>query len=551
MARGRVFVAQGGEGSQLFRRPLAQDVAQPLAGTAGAAFPFWAPDGRAIAFFADGKLKRLDLDGGSPRALAEAPSARGGTWSRDGTILFAPSITGGLMRVAAAGGVPSVVTSRAAGEGSHRFPSFLSDGRRFLYFVAQSRADIQAVYLGSLDSGTGDRVAAADLAAEYVPGFVLIVREGVLSALPFDDARGTLVGDAVPIGRAGGVVGTGRAAFSASSAGVIAYRTDATIRQQLAWIDRVGAMSSSLGSVAGPVEFPELDSDDQRVAVEATVEGNTDVWLVDARTGVTDRFTLDPSSDGAPVWAPGGNGVVFRSNRNGSFDLLVKPTGGEREEAVLLASSTAKFPADWSPDGGMLLYVNQDETTGSDLWALPLQDTSSPFPVVQTRFAEDQGQFSPDGRWIAYRSNESGRLEVYVRPFPGPGGARRISVDGGGQPRWRRDGDELFYVAANDNLMAVPIGERVNRRRWTSARRSLLFSTRLAGAGLPKQQYAVARDGQRFLMNVVAEQSSSYITGCPELDGASPGEERDALERARGSGAQELSHGSLSLRARR
>lgn len=507
-----VFVAQGAEGSQLFRRPLAEDVAQPLAGTAGASFPFWAPDGRAIAFFADGKLKRLDLGGGSPRALAEAPSARGGTWSRDGTILFAPSITGGLMRVAAAGGISAAVTSRAAGEGSHRFPFFLSDGRRFLYLVGQSRADVQGVYLGSLDGGTGDRLAAADFAAEYVPGFVLMVREGVLNALPFDEARGTIVGSAVPIGSAGGVVGTGRAAFSASSAGLIAYRTDATIRQQLAWIDRGGTTSSSLGSVAGPVEFPELDSDDQRVAVEATVEGNTDVWLVDARNGVTDRFTLDPSSDGAPAWAPGGSAVVFRSNRNGSFDLLVKPTGGEREEAVLLASSTPKFPADWSPDGRMLLYVNQDETTGSDLWALPLQDTAAPFPVVQTRFAEDQGQFSPDGRWIAYRSNESERLEVYVRPFPGPGGARRVSVDGGGQPRWRRDGKELFYVAANDNLMAVPIGERENTATLDIGTPIALFSTRLAGPGLPKQQYAVARDGQRFLMNVIAEQSSSYVT---------------------------------------
>lgn len=505
-----VFVAQGEEGSQLFRRPLELDAAQPLAGTAGASFPFWAPDSRAIGFFADGKLKRLDFDGGSPRALAEAPSARGGTWSRDGTILFAPSITGGLMRVPAAGGAPASVTSRAAGEGSHRFPFFLSDGRRFLYLVAQSRADLQGVYLGSLDGGTGDRLAPADFAAEYVPGFVLMVREGVLSALPFDDERGALIGSAVAIGRAGGVVGTGRAAFSASAAGLIAYRTDATLRQQLVWTDRAGATISSLGSAA--VEFPELDSDDQRVVVEATVEGNTDVWLVDARTGVTDRFTLDPSSDGAPVWAVGGSGVVFRSNRNGTFDLLEKPVGGEREEAELLSSPTAKFPADWSPDGRVLLYVNQDETTGSDLWALPLHDTRMPFPVVQTRFAEDQGQFSPDGRWIAYRSNESGRLEVYVRPFPGPGGARRISVDGGGQPRWRRDGKELFYVGASDRLMAVPIVAAANAATLDVGAPTALFSTRLAGPGLPKQQYAVARDGQRFLMNVVAEQSSSYIT---------------------------------------
>jgi Tol biopolymer transport system component len=339
-----------------------------------------------------------------------------------------------------------------------------------------------------------------------------MVRQGVLVALPFDDARGVLTGNAVPIARAAGAALSGRAAFSASSAGLIAYRTNATIRQQLVWVDRAGVVSSSLGSAEDALNFPELAPDGKRVAVESTVQGNTDVWLVDARTGVTDRFTLDPNSDGAPVWAPDGSRVVFRSNRNGSFDLFQKPTGGEREEAALLTSSAAKFPSDWSPDGGVLLYVNQDDTTGSDLWALPLEDTPMPFPVVQTRFSEDEGQFSPDGRWIAYRSNESGRLEIYVRPFPGLGGARRISVDGGSQPRWRRDGKELFYVASDDKLMAVPIGERANLVALDVGTPIPLFSTRLAGAGFPKQQYAVARDGERFLMNVIAEQGTSYIT---------------------------------------
>jgi serine/threonine protein kinase/Tol biopolymer transport system component len=506
-----VFVAQGEEGSQLWRRPLAQDTAEPIPGTTGAAFPFWAPDGHAIAFFADAKLKRLDLDGSTPRALAEAPSARGGTWSRDGIILFAPTISGGLMGVAAAGGVPTAVTKRAAGEGSHRFPFFLRDGQHFLYFVAQSRAELQGVYLGSLD-GSSSRLAAADLAAQYVPGFVLIVQQGVLVALAFDDARGTLVGSPVPIARAGGVPLSGRAAFSASSAGLIAYRADATVREQLVWVDRAGVRTSLLGSVEDALDLPELAPDGLRVAGEGTSQANADVWLVDTRTGVTDRFTLDPNSDGAPVWSPDGSRLAFRSNRNGSFDLFQKPTGGEREEAALLISPAAKFPSDWSPDGRTLLYVSQDETTGSDLWALPLEGTRSPFPVVQTRFAEDEGQFSPDGRWIAYRSNESGRLEIYVRPFPGPGGARRVSVGGGSQPRWRRDGKELFYVAADDRLMAVPISEGIDPASLEVGTPISLFAAHLAGAGLPKQQYAVARDAQRFLLNVIAEQGTSHIT---------------------------------------
>jgi serine/threonine protein kinase/Tol biopolymer transport system component len=507
-----VFVARGERGSQLWRRPLDDTRAQPLAGTEGAAFPFWAPDGRAIGFFADGKLKRLDLDGGTPQALAEASSGRGGTWSRDGVILFAPTNTGGLMQVAAAGGPPTAVTHRAVGEGSHRFPDFLPDGHHFLYFVAQSRPEVQGVYLGSMDGRDGHRLVAADFAADYAPGFVLLVRQGVLVAAPFDEARGTLTGSPVPLAPAAGASLSGRAAFSASAAGVIALRTDATVRQQLVSVGRSGATISSLGSAEDSHNFPEMAPDGLRVAVESNIQGNADIWLIDSRSGVTNRFTVDPNSDGAPLWSPDGSRLVFRSNRNGSFELFEKPTNGASEEHALPASAGDNFPSDWSPDGRVLLYVNQGETTGSDLWALPLEGARTPFPVVQTPFAEDEGQFSPDGRWIAYRSNESGRLEIYVRPFPGPGGARRVSVDGGSQPRWGRDGKELFYIAQDDRVMAVPIEARSDRDALDAGTPIALFQAHLAGVGFPKQQYAVAPDGQRFVMSVVVDQNDSHIT---------------------------------------
>jgi Tol biopolymer transport system component len=507
-----VFVARGEQGSQVWRRALDQTVAEPLPGTIGATFPFWAPDGRAIGFFADGKLKRLDLDGGTAQALAEAASARGGTWSRGGIIVFAPTITGGLMQVAATGGVPSAVTQRAAGEGSHRFPAFLPDGRRFLYFVGQSRAEAQGVYLGSLDGGENHRLLAADAAAEHVPGFLLVVRQDVLVAIPFDDRLGVLTGNPTAIAPVTGSLALSRAAFSASAAGLVAYRTDATVQQRLVWIDRAGLVGNPLGSSTMPHSFPELTNDDLRAATEAGVLGNVDVWFIDSLSGVTDRFTLDPNSDGAPILSADASRVVFRSNRNGRFDLFEKPTNGASQETALLASPNDKFPADWSRDGSVLLYVDQSETTGSDLWALPLDGARAPFPVVQTPFAEDEGQFAPNGRWIAYRSNESGRFEIYVRPFPGPGGARRVSIDGGSQPRWRRDGSELFYVASDESLMAVTIRERPNAEGLDFDVPVRLFTARPAGAGFPKQQYAVASDGQRFLMNVIADESASHIT---------------------------------------
>lgn len=510
------FVALDGGASKLWLRSLDQMAARPLEGTIGATYPFWAPSSRAIGFFADGKLKRLDLAGGTPQAIADAPSGRGGAWSSDDVILFAPNITTGLMRVAATGGTPTAVTRRADGEGSHRFPAFLPDGQRFLFFSAQSRPDVQGVYLGSLDASGTRRLAAADSAAEYgSPGYLLMVRQGVLVAERFDVAGGTLMGDPVPVASAIGLVGGGRGAFSASATGLLAHRSGVPGAQQLTWIDRGGKTTATVGSpdTPGAFSFPELAASGSRVAVEGVVDGNADVWVIDAVRALPNRFTVSPASEGAPVWSSDGSRIVFRSNRNGFFDLFEKPASGAREEQLLLQTSTDKFPADLSPDGGVLLYVNQAATTASDLWALPRDDTREPFPVVQTSFSEDEGQFSPDGRWIVYRSNESGRLEIYARPFPGPGGTQRISTQGGSHPRWSRRGNELFYIALDNQLMSVPIRQSSDAKTLDVGVPRALFPTRLAGASsLPKQQFAVAADGQRFLMIVADDRSAPPIT---------------------------------------
>jgi Tol biopolymer transport system component len=513
-----VFIAAGDGGSKLWLRPLDQTTAQPLPSTEGATFPFWAPDSRAIGFFADAKLKRLDLPDGKPQELADAANGRGGAWSRDGVILFAANAISGLLRVLATGGTPTSVTRPAPGELGHKFPEFLPDGRRFIFWVGPSAPEVQGLYLGSLDARETRRLVAADASGAYAhPGYLLWPRQGVLVSAPFDAARGALSGDAVPIVPAvGSDVTTNRTALSVSSAGLLAYRVGTMGRSRLVWMDRAGRLMRALGPPdENALLYPEPSPDGQRVVVQRTIQGNMDIWQVDAARGIPSRLTFDANVDSTALWSPDGSRLVFRSNRDGVYDLYEKPTTGTDDEQRLFASSEDKIPSDWSPDGRVLLYVNENNKTGRDLWALPIQSqgVGTPFPLVRTRFAEDQGQFSPDGRWMAYRTNESGRDEIYVQAFPGPGGKARISTEGGSQPRWRRDGKELFFVAPDNRLMAVPLALPSNGQAPNVGAPAALFAPRLTARGTPKHQYAVAPDGQRFLMVVSADEAiASPIT---------------------------------------
>jgi Tol biopolymer transport system component len=504
-----VFVANGDNGSQLWLRPLDQIKAQPLAGTAGASYPFWAPDGRVVGFFADFKLKRVDITGAGLQMLADAASARGGTWNADGVIVFAPAVAAPLLRVPASGGTVAPVTRLVAGQGSHRWPQFLPDGRRFLFLMATGQPEAQGVYVGSLDGREPTRVMPAATAATYAPpGYLLLVSQGVLAAYPFDAARATVEIEPIRVDQpVGADDGAFHSAFSVSAQGVLAHRSGAAARRQLVWVDRTGKV---LGTVGQPDENalgnPALAPDGHRVAVTRVAQGNADVWLMDLGLGVPSRFTFDPTIDSAPIWSPDGSQVIFRSTRNGTYDLFEKPTTGTADEHPLLETPQAKSPLDWSPDGRFLLYSVLDPKTGSDLWALPLTGERKPFAVLQSSFDEIEGQFSPNGQWLAYASNESGRYEVYVRPFPEAGEKRQVSAAGGTQPRWRRDGHELFYVAPDGRLMAVPISPARGTQALEARSPVPLFQTRLAsGANLAtagfqaRPQYDVARDG-RFLM---------------------------------------------------
>ncbi|MBM3819498.1 MAG: hypothetical protein FJW14_10870 [Acidimicrobiia bacterium] len=522
-----VFVASGDGVSRLWRRSLATTTAQPLAGTEGALSPFWSPDGRAVGFFANGQLKRIDLGGGAPQTVAPASVPRGGTWNADGVILFAPSFGGTLVRVPASGGAPVAVTT-LAGQTSHRWPSFLPDGRHFLFY-AIGTPDTGGIYLGTLDASDTHRLTAADAAGVYralpsapADGWLLWVRAGTLVAQRLDVARAALTGDPVTLADAVAVDPTlSGAAVSVSTSGLVAYRTGGGSRRQLTWVDRSG---KALGPLGAPDEngllAPSVSPDGQRVAVVRTVQGNRDLWLLDGAR--TSRFTFDAALDRFPIWSPDGTRIAFDSNRTGPRHLYVKAAGGAGVEEVLVTSPQATVATDWSADGRFLLYFSIDPQTNSDLWVLPLEGDRTPRVFLKTPFEERHGTFSPDGRWVAYQSNESGREEIYIRPFAGPavagasaaaaGGQWQVSTAGGTFPRWRRDGRELYYLAPTGALMAAPIA--VTGATLAPGAPVALFPTRIVGGGADTglgRQYDVTRDG-RFLINTVLDDAAAPIT---------------------------------------
>lgn len=501
-----VFVATRDEQPHLWLRPLDAVTAEPLAGTEGASYPFWSPDSRSVAFFAGGKLKRLDIGSGLPQTLADAPVGLGGTWSAQGIILFAWG-AGPLYRVAASGGDAAAVTTiDTSRHFSHGFPQFLPGGRRFLFFARGIR-DAQGIYLSSLDSPGVTRLTAAESAGTYLPaGWLLFVRQGTLVARRFDLSRGELIGDPVlvadPVGF-DGVFLVG--AFSASPAGLIGYRANAASRRQLTWFDRGGKILGTVGAPdANGLLNPELSPDGRRVAVDRAVEGNVDVWVLDS--GRSTRLTFDPGVDHLPIWSPDGSRLVFDSSRKGPHHLYEKASSGAESEALLLETTQSKGASDWSSDGRFVLYSSVNPNRAYDLWVLPIEGERKPRVFLDTRADEREGQFSPDGRWVAYTSNESGQYQIYVRPFPGPGGQWQVSTAGGAYPRWKPDGKELYYIAPDGSLMSASIV--ATGGTLDPATPTRLFQPRVASTPLTRPQYDVSLDG-RFLVNVTTEATTA------------------------------------------
>jgi len=481
-----VFGARTADGKQsLWVRSLDGLTAQPLAGTEEATFPFWSPDSRSIAFFAEGKLKRIDAAGGPVLTLADAPNGRGGSWSRDGVIIFAPSNNPGLQRVSSAGGASSSVESE---QGS--FPWFLPDGNHFLYQEQRAPTDRDAaglrIRVGSLEGGAGPVVVEAGSNPIYANGHLLFLRDGTLMAQPFDAGRLVTMDEAVPLAeRVQTVLGSGRVGvFSASEMGLLLYRQGMGVRRQLTWFDRTGKVLATVGEPDEDLDGdPELSPDGRRVAIQRSVQGNPDIWVIDLVRGGSTRFTFDAAIERRPTWSLDGTQIVFSSNRqNGAtvadFDLYAKPSNGSGTEQLLLDSPRAKTSYGFSPDGRFLLYGDNDPKTGLELWALPMPGDREPVPIASSPFNESNGQFSPDGRWVAYYSSESGRGEIYVVPFPAGGGKWQISTAGGIWPRWSGGGKELFFMGPDGQMMVTTI--RASGTSFEASPPVALFDTRLS-----------------------------------------------------------------------
>jgi eukaryotic-like serine/threonine-protein kinase len=487
--------------------------AQILTGTEGARFPFWSPDSRVIAFFAGGKLKTISAAGGAIQIICDAGMGLGGTWNHEGLIVFAPGVGQALAKTPATGGQPSPVTALQEKETYHARPQFLPDGRRFLYAAASNSGTLltppprpSALYLGSIDGGPSVRVLSTTGAVYAAPGYLLMMEEpgGPLLAQRFDVDRAALVGDRVQIGES--VVGLGEN-ISVSDNGVLAYVTNPAVNVRLAWVDRAGRpVGAVIPFPFGRYAAPELSPDGSQIAVESVPTPQTqtapwlneEVWVFNLKSGGSTQLTFDAASDERPVWSPDGSRLVFVSRRDVGQGLYQKMASNEKPEELLLRAegTLLPFPWDWSSHG----IAYDSGGSEADLWLLPLTGDRRPVPLVTDKSVQAEAQFSPDGRWLAYRSNEMGRPEVFVKSFPPTENKRRISIDGGSRPRWRRDGKELFYLAADGTLMAVALVNDGIRLQPDVPRP--LFQTGLSGQYPGLRTYSVSPTGQRFLITV-------------------------------------------------
>jgi Tol biopolymer transport system component len=527
------FVVTGSDGvHRVWVRNMDSLEARPLPGSETTVddFVFWSPDSRFIAFPGQGKLKKINVSGGSAQTLCDTSSGNGGSWNRDGVIIFGNSESGTLMRVSADGGIPSPLTAldSSRNETYHALPSFLPDGRHFMYLRFSPNHADRGIYVGSLDAKPGEQdsrqLVATDYGALYAPspdsdsGRLLFLRGGTLLAQPFDPRRLKLTGEPASVAEQVESYAS-YGFFSASTNGVLTYWTKPSSGAfgffQLTWYDRQGKAVGKVGEPGFPF-YVALSPDGSRAAVMSIEPQHpaTHIFLLDLLRRTTARFTFGSFSDWCPVWSPDGSRIIFASDRVGKSALYEKPVDGGKNEELLLKADEQINPTSWSHDGRFVLYHTTD-TQNSDLWVVPLDDDKKPIPFLRTEFDEWDGHFSPDGHWVAYDSNESGRYEIYVRRFSmgaasGAGPVWLISTAGGWQPRWREDGKELYYVAADGKLMAVGV-----------------TSGQVFRAGIPKPLFSIpvpsndigsnivmdaAADGKRFLFRVHGEPAQPPFT---------------------------------------
>ncbi len=450
---------------RIWLRPLDALTPQPISGTDGATTPFWSPDGGHIAFFAAGKLRRIARAGGTAETLADAPNSRGGVWGRGDVIVFAPASGGPLLRIAASGGVttPATQLDGARGEKGHRFPSFLPDGRRFLYAVIPQADAGTRIRLGTLEGAPrpGPDVAVASNGAVFAaPGYVLYGRRDSVVEQPLDPDTGLVKGPAVPLREVPNVTGRSSAVppVSVSAGGVLVQSPSALAETRLVWLDRAGQVTATIPAPPGAYNEPAISPDGSRLLVVRNLANAAEIWQIEAVRGVATRMTFAHANSWSPTWSSDGLRFVFASDEQNGRNLRIRDASGAGSEDLLVKlDSPFNNPNDWSHDGSTLVLRSLDPRTGEDLWVAPAKPEGKPVPFLRTPFNERDGRFSPDGRWIAYRSDESGRDELYVQPFPSGGAKVRVSTDGAGEfslsgnawPVWTHDGKELIFLGGD------------------------------------------------------------------------------------------------------
>jgi len=516
------FIAVTSEGkSLLYLRSLDAFSARPLPGTEGASYPFWSADSKFIGFFVWPSLKKIDISGGLPVTICIAPVARGGTWNKDGTIIFQPLTVGPLYVVSSGGGAATVLTEldTSKNQTSHRWPHFLPDGKHFLYYasttVVGAPAEENAVYVATLDMKVNKLLLKTSANVAYAPGYILFMVGSTLKAQRFDESHLELKGDPVTI--ADSVLndaGFSLAAFSVSLNGLLVFQTGtAQSGSQLRIVDQSGRETGRVGDIIEHFE-PRISPDGRRVLASIfDAKSKTDnLWIYEMARGVRTSLTSTMFYDDYPIWSPDASRILFyRLSKEGNSDLYVMRTDRIGSEEALLVSEATKIPTDWSYDGKYVAFTQYGSaTTQGDVWMLPMTGDRKPFPFLQTAFDEWEARFSPNGKWVAYLSNETGENEVYVRPFPGPGNPWKVSKAGGILPRWKKESGssgtpdrvgEIFYITRDNKLMRAELRSRGSE---VEVRDRPLF-------GVPAfaEDFDVFPDGKRFLFNTSIEPRES------------------------------------------
>jgi len=501
------FVARSGGERVLWIQPLSSPTAQPMSGTEGAYYPFWSADSRYVGFFANGKLKKIEANGGPPQAICDAQNGRGGTWNADNTILFTGGTLEPILRVDAGGGTPVPVTKLQANDTSHRWASFLPDGKHFLYFVHRPLTGESSIYVTSLEHPEQSKLLLHNESnASYAaPGYLMFVRDGSLIVQRFNSRTQELSGNAMPLVEHVAVnTSTWRGIFTASDNGVLLYQGGAlTGGSQLVWYDRNGKSGDLILPDADLYMSPHLSPDDKRLAV--TIEndkGNYDIWIVDLQRKTKSRITFDENGANRPIWSPDGKWIYYAGDWVATRKIVRRAADGTgNAETILETPDVTVVPVSISDDGRYLAFnrVDPKSKTRNDAWAVPLEGERKPFALVATPFVDVVPAISPNGKWFAYMSDESGRFEIYIRPFPKGEGKWQVSNGGSFLPMWRRDNKELVFSTLDSQMMSVDISERGAGIQLGVPRPLFRFNAVPASDG----PFTMTSDARRFVINRV------------------------------------------------